>query len=462
MRLLLAALFTTTLYATSSAQTPTSIERDYDAIANRIVAAATSDSFAYNRLAELTDRFGPRLSGSESLERAIDWVIAQMKQDGLANVRGEPAMVPHWVRGAESADMISPRVAPLKMIGLGMSVGTPADGITGEVLVVSSFDELTRRASEAKGKIVLFDVPFTNYGETVRYRGGGPSAAARVGATAVLIRSVSSYSMRNPHTGSLNYDSTVARIPAAAISVEDAMMLHRMSNRGDRIVVRLKMGAQQLPDVMSRNVMGELRGREKPDEIVVMGGHIDSWDVGQGAMDDGGGVVAAWEAVRLLKKLNLQPRRTIRVVGWTNEENGTRGGRAYRDAHEAEASKHVLAIESDGGVFKPLGFGFTGSDSALSILQHVGRLLDKIDAGRITKGGGGADIGPMMQLGVPGMGLNVVGDKYFWFHHSEADTMDKLDPREISLCVAAMAIVAYVVADLPEPLPRAAGAAGAH
>ena len=454
MKLKLTMLFMVGFVATSFAQTPPSIERDYDAIANRIIAAATADSFAYNRLAEMTDRFGNRLSGSDALERALDWVLAQMKQDGLANVRGEPAMVPHWVRGAESLDMLSPRAAPIKMIGLGMSVATPADGITGEVIVVNSFDELTRRAAEAKGKIVLFDVPFTNYGETVRYRSAGPSAAAKAGALACLIRSVSAYSMRNPHTGSLNYDTTVARIPAAAVSVEDAMMLHRMQDRGQKIIVRLKMSAQQLPDTQSRNVMGELVGRDKPDEVIIMGGHMDSWDVGQGAMDDGGGVVAAWEAVRLLKKLGLQPRRTIRVVGWTNEENGTRGGRAYATAHGAEADKHVLAIESDGGVFKPLGFGFTGSDSAFAVVQRVGHLLDKIGAGQIVKGGGGADIGPMMQLGVPGLGLNVVGDKYFWFHHSEADTMDKLDAHEINLCVATMAIMAYVIADLPDALPH--------
>jgi carboxypeptidase Q len=202
--------------------------------------------------------------------------------------------------------------------------------------------------------------------------------------------------------------------------------------------------------------MAELRGSEKPDEIVVMGGHIDSWDVGTGAMDDAGGVVVAWEAIRLMKKLGLQPRRTLRVVGWTNEENGLRGGEAYREQHLAELDKHVLAIESDGGVFKPLGFGFTGSDSAFATVQQIGRLLDRIGAGRITRGGGGADIGPIMRDGVPGMSLNVVTDKYFWYHHSPADTVDKLDPQEVSLCAAAMAMVAYIIADLPQSLPRAA------
>lgn len=453
MRLALAALFTTVFTATSFAQAP-SLERSYGEVANRLIAAATQDSFAYNRLAELTDKFGHRLSGSESLERAIDWILDQMKRDQLDNVHGEPVMVPHWVRGAESIELLSPRVAPIKMLGLGGSIGTPPAGIAGEVLVVSSFDELTRRAAQAKGKIVLFDAPFTTYGQTVQYRVNGAIAAAKVGAIASMIRSVASYSMRTPHTGTMSYDTAVPRIPHAAISVEDAMMLHRMQNRGEKIVVRIKMSARMLPDAPSRNVMGEIRGREKPDEIIVMGGHIDSWDVGQGAMDDGGGVVVAWEALRLMKRLGLEPRRTVRVVGWTNEENGTRGGRDYRLTHDREMRNHILAIESDGGVFKPLGFGFTGSDSAFAIIQQVGKLLDRIGAGQITRGGGGADIGPTMQTGVPGMSLNVVGDKYFWFHHSEADTMDKLDPREMALCAAAMAIMAYVVADMPDPLPR--------
>jgi carboxypeptidase Q len=175
-------------------------------------------------------------------------------------------------------------------------------------------------------------------------------------------------------------------------------------------------------------------------------------------MDDGGGVVAAWEAVRLIQKLGLKPRRTIRVVGWTNEENGLRGGNGYRDAHRNEVDKHVLAMESDGGVFKPLGFGFTGSDSAFAIVQQVGKLLERIGSGTITRGGGGADIGPITQLGVPSVGLNVDGARYFWFHHSEADTIDKLEPNDVALCVATMAIMAYVIADLPEPLPRAPAA----
>jgi carboxypeptidase Q len=340
------------------------------------------------------------------------------------------------------------------MLGLGGSIATPPEGITAEVLVVSDFAELEARGAEARGKIVLFDAPFTSYGETVQYRGNGAVAAARHGAVASLIRSVTPNSQRTPHTGGMRYSDSVPRIPHAALTVEDAMMLHRMQDRGEKIVVRLRMAAQTLPDRESRNVMGELVGSERPDEVVVMGGHIDSWDVGQGAMDDGGGVVAAWEALRVLQRLGLRPRRTIRVVGWTNEENGLRGGTAYRDAHRDALGRHVLAIESDGGVFAPQGFGFTGSDSAYAIVQQVGTLLDGIGAGRITRGGGGADIGPIMRDGVPGMGLDVDETRYFWYHHTEADMLDKLDPRELALCVAAMAVMAYVVADLPAGLPR--------
>lgn len=319
---------------------------------------------------------------------------------------------------------------------------------------MSSFDDLRAHAAEARGKIVLFDAPFVSYGRTVQYRVNGAVEAARVGAVASLIRSVASYSMRTPHTGVMRYDSTVARIPHAAITVEDAMMLHRMQDRGQKVVVRLTMAARMLPDAPSRNVMGEITGTEHPEEVVVMGGHIDSWDVGQGAMDDGGGVVVAWEAVRLLQRLGLRPRRTIRVVGWTNEENGSRGGEAYRDSLGDAVKNHVLAIESDEGVFRPEGFGFTGPDAAMTVIRDVAGLLHSIGSDSISRGGGGSDIGPVMRGGVPGMGLNVDGTRYFWFHHTDADTIDKLDPHEMALCVATMAVMAYVVADMPERLPR--------
>jgi carboxypeptidase Q len=436
-------------------QSATSIADTYRPATDRIIAAALADSAAWNRLAKLTDTFGPRLSGSQSLEQAIDWIIAEMKRDGLQNVRGEPVMVPRWVRGEESATLISPRRASLHMIGLGRSVGTKPAGVTAPVMVVESFDELTRRAAEAKGKIVLFDVPFTGYGQTVRYRGGAANAAARVGAVAALIRSVSSFSMQNPHTGAMSYDSTLkVKLPAAALSVEDAMMVHRMIDRGEKVVINLKMSARTLPDAPSRNIVAELVGSGKPDEIVVLGGHIDSWDVGQGAMDDGGGVVAAWEAVKLIKRLGLKPKRTIRVVAWTNEENGSRGATGYRDAHRAEMDKHVMAMESDNGVFKPFGIGITAGEGGREMAAEIASLLKSFGADSTAIGGTDADTGPLSALGVPTMSPLVDGTKYFWYHHSMADTMDKLSPREIAECVALMAVTAYVIADMPSTLPR--------
>jgi carboxypeptidase Q len=436
----------------------TSIATRYGAPADRLIQAAIRDSAAHRRLGELVDRFGPRFSGSAALEAAIDWILAQMKLDGLQRVRGEPVMVPHWVRGTESAWLVQPRRAPLAMLGLGGSVATPAAGITAPVLVVSSFDDLRARSSDARGKIVLFDVPFTSYRETVRYRVEGASAAARAGAVACLVRSIASFSIRSPHTGTMRYDSTVARVPVAALSTEDAEMLHRFQDRGQPVVVRLTMQARTLPDVHSRNVVAELIGRELPEEVVVVGGHIDSWDVGQGAMDDGGGSVAAWEAVRLIHSLNLRPRRTIRVVLWTNEENGGRGAKAYRDAHASELADHVLAIESDNGTFSPQGFRFSGSDAALGRLRQIEPLLRRVGAGQVSREPNSpeADIAPLVERGVPGLGLDVDRTRYFWFHHSQGDMLDKVDPAELGRCVAALAVMAYVVADLPDGLPRTA------
>ena len=427
----------------------------YRAAADRLIDAAMRDSAAWNRIAELTDTFGHRVSGSVALERAIDWTLGRMRAEGLENVRGEPAMVRHWVRGAESAELITPRRKRLAMLGLGGSVGTPAAGITAPVVVVTSFDDLEKRAAAVKGKIVLFDVPFTQYEATREYRSRGASAAAKHGAVAMLLRSVASFSINSPHTGSMRYDSTVsARIPAAAIAVEDAMLLHRMLDRGQPVTVKLVMSARNLPDAPSRNVVAELRGREKPDEIVVIGGHIDSWDVGQGAMDDAGGVVAAWEAVRLMKALGLRPRRTVRVVGWTNEENGVDGGKAYLATHAAQVDKHVFALESDNGAFRPYGIAAVGTDSALAMLRRIAPLLSRIGADSVSRGEGEADIGPLLESGVPGAGLHVDETRYFWYHHTDADTPDKLDPRDVARCVAVFAVYAYVLAEMPETLPR--------
>jgi len=441
------------LPAGASAQSG-SIPQETREAAQRLMQAALESPVVWDRLAELVDTYGARFSGTEALEAALDWILEGMEGDGLENVRAEPVMVPRWIRGNESLELLSPRPKTMTMLGLGPSVATPPEGIRAEVVVVSSFDELEARAQEARGKIVLFDVPFTTYGETVQYRGRGAVAAARAGAVASIIRSVTPFSMNTPHTGGMGYEEGVPKIPHAAITLEDAAMLHRMADRGERIEVLLKMEGKSEGMVSSRNVMGEIRGSEFPNEVIVLGGHSDSWDVGQGAMDDAGGVLAAWEAIRLMKELGLQPRRTVRAVGWTAEEVGIYGGAAYAEAPARDREEHILGIESDGGVFSPLGFGFTGSDAAFSIIQEIGAILDPIGAGQITRGGGGADIGPMMRKGMPGMGLNVEPTRYFWYHHTDADALDKLDPQELARCVAAMAVMAYVVADLPDPLPR--------
>lgn len=453
---LLSFLLLSLIPFSTTAQQSSDIAAQYGDVAGKIIDEAMADATAFETLTYFVDTFGHRLSGSESLENSIDWIVSEMKKDGLDNIHTQDVMVPHWIRGEEYATLLSPRKKDLPMLGLGGSVGTPGEGIEAEVLVVSSFEDLQEKADQAKGKIVLYDVPFTSYGETVRYRISGAVEAAKVGAVASLIRSVGPYSMKTPHTGTSRYEDGVKKIPHAAITLEDSGLLHRMQNRGETIRVKLYMEAKTLPDVKSRNIVAEIRGSEKPEEIVVFGGHIDSWDVGQGVMDDAGGCFAAWEALLLMKKLGLRPKRTIRVVMWTNEENGLRGARKYREIVKNNGSleNHVLAIESDSGVFEPRGFGFSGSDEAYEILKQVGALLEPIGSGQVTKGGGGADIGPLMREGVPGMGLRVDGSRYFWYHHTPADTIDKLNAEDYNKCIATMAVMAYVAADMDQRLPQ--------
>ncbi len=447
---LLVATFMSAGHA-SRAQSPAWID-GYREPAARLITEAQSSAFAWERLALLGDTFGHRLSGSEALENAIKWAVAEMKKDGLDNVRAEPVKVPHWVRGQESIEITAPFRSGLVMLGLGNSVGTPAEGVEAEVLVVRSFDELDAAGSSVRGKIVLFNVPFTSYSETVQYRSSGPSRAAKLGAVAALVRAVGPAGLRTPHTGALRYTEGVAQIPGAAIAVEDAERLQRMQNRGTKVRVRLKMEARLLPDADSANVIGEIRGRERPDEIVVVSGHFDSWDIGTGSTDDGGGCIVTWEALRLMKKLNLRPRRTVRVVLYTNEENGLAGGRAYLERHRGHLDKHVMMLESDSGVFKPTGFGFTGSAAARATVQEIATLLKGIQADQIGPAGGGADIGPSVEAGqLPAMSLEVDGN-YFLIHHTPADTVDKIDPADMSKASAAIAVMAYVIADMPDRL----------
>ena len=431
-----------------------SIKSKYVDTSLKIISKSLTDSTAYNRLGYMCDTFGPRLSGSKNLENAINWILKEMNSDGLENVRGEKVAVPTWIRGKESATLLSPFKKELSMLGLGGSIATPRGGLKAEVIVVNDWDELESRSNEVPGKIVLFNAPFTSYGETVAYRYSGASAAAKHGAVASLIRSIGPWSMNTPHTGVMAYNDDVQKIPNAALTMEDAMMLSRIHDRGNKIIVKLDMNARMVADRWSHNVLGEIKGSIYPEEVVVVGGHIDSWDVGQGAHDDGGACIASWEVLRLIKELGLKPKRTIRCVMWTNEENGGKGNKGYRDMHLDEMDKHVLAIESDGGVFSPKGFGFSGNDSARKIVEEIHALMKPIGANTISEGGRAADVAPLNDEGVPVMSLKVDGSKYFWYHHTNADTFDKVDFNEFNRCIAAMAIMAYVVADLDEPLPR--------
>nr|XP_015831217.2 carboxypeptidase Q [Nothobranchius furzeri] len=428
----------------------------YADVAKRIIELAVfgaAQNRSYKRLADFADTIGSRVSGSPNLDMAIKYMFSVMKQDGL-DVHLEPVKIPHWVRGTESAEMIEPRVKNLAVLGLGSSVGTPPEGIEAEVLVVQSFEELKCRASEATGKIVVFNQPFISYGETVAYRAYGASEAAKLGAVATLIRSVTPYSINSPHTGWQDYQDGVKRIPTACITVEDAELMWRFSQRKQKIVVRLKMGAKTLPDADSFNTVAEIRGWQHPEQVVLLSGHLDSWDVGQGAMDDGGGAMISWEALSLIKDLGLRPRRTLRTVLWTAEEQGGVGAQQYFNLHKVNMSNFDLVMESDLGTFSPVGLRFTGSDAAQKVMEEVVKLLAPINTTKLELNGEGTDISPWMQAGVPGASLHVADSRYFWFHHSEGDTMTVQNPRDMDLCSALWAVVAYVVADLQDMLPR--------
>lgn len=406
------------------------------------------------RLTELCDTFGPRLSGSTNLEASIVWALARLKEDGFERVRGEPVAVPHWVRGAESLEELSPRSGGLPVLGLGGTTHTAPEGLVGSVLVVTNFQELSARASEAVGRMVLLAPAFASYGDTVRYRTRGAIEVAKVGGIACLVRSVTPFSLRTPHTGAMLYEEGVPRVPSAAISVEDAERFRRAQAAGREIRLRLRLGARTLPDAISHNVVAEIRGRERPEEIVLVGGHIDSWDVGQGALDDGGGCIAAWEALRWIRETGPPPRRTLRLVLWTNEENGLRGAKSYPETHRDALDRHVVAIESDTGIGPVSGFAFTGSERAMVQLRTLLPHLEPLGAAKLRTGAGGSDLGPLLKAGVPVMDLWTDRRDYFWFHHSEADTVDKVDASELNRCTAALAVMLYGIAEMPESLAR--------
>jgi hypothetical protein len=418
---------------------------------------------AYLNLASLCDGVGNRLSGSESYGRAVQWALKAMKDAGLVNVHTEKVMVPHWVRNAESARVLLPAPHELSILGLGGSVPTPKGGLTADVVVVADMDELATLKDEAvKGRIVLYETPFKGYGPGSRVRFAGASAAAKKGAVGMLLRSVASLSYDTPHTGMMRYADDAPAIPAAAVSVENAMMMRRMWERGQRIQVHMELNCQTLPDVEAANVVGELPGATRPKEIVLVGGHLDSWDVGQGAQDDGVGCVLSLQAAHLIHEQGLKPARTVRVVFFANEENGNRGGEGYKTQHLAELKDHVAAIETDSGnglakgfsleMHAPEGGKAPDAQRALAVLGELRPLLEPLEAGTLVLGHGGVDIGPSVMVGVPGLGMTHDTAKYWEVHHSKADTFDKIVKADLAKNATILAVAVYALADMPERL----------
>lgn len=435
---------------------------------NTIKAAALADDYAYHQVAHLTENIGPRLSGSPEAQAAVEYVAAELKRLGL-DVQLEEVKVPHWVRGAETAELVeypgqsAGARQKIVLTALGGSSSTPVDGLTADVVVVNSFDELKSLGREkVAGKIVLFNeifdkqkaaagLSFISYGEAVRYRGAGPKAAADLGAVAALVRSVGNADYRLPHTGF----SAPASIPAGAVTGEDAILIADLAAQG-RVQMHLTLTPRKLPDVTSYNVIADLKGSELPEQIVIVSGHLDSWDLGTGAIDDGAGVAVAMEAAEILQKLHLRPKRTLRVIAWMDEESGGSGSQAYTKNHTNDFPKHVAAIESDSGAAHPLGFTVRMSTAAQELLGPVMNVFQSFGATALQPSTypPGADIAAMSEAGVPALGLNQDGRTYFNYHHSAADTLDKIVPSELRENAAAMAVMAYALTNMKDPLPR--------
>jgi len=469
--LLLGSFLTLNLMAQSasrpnSSESAFSPELIHDLITIR--DAALADDYAFRQVAHLTENIGPRPSGSAQAQQAAQYVADELRKLGL-EVRLEEVKVPHWVRGSETAELVEfPGQVPktsqkIVVTALGGSTATPADGITAEVVVVRNFEALNALGrSKVAGKIVLFNFPFDTkkaaagyaldaYGEAVVYRGAGAKTAAELGAVASLVRSVGGAEYRLPHTGF----STPAGIPAGAVAAEDAELVSDLAAQG-KVRMRLVLTPQSLPDTTGYNVVADLRGSEHPEQVVVASGHLDSWDLGTGAIDDGAGVAVAMETAQLLQTLHLRPKRTIRVIAWVDEESGGRGRQAYTAAHSAEFANHVAAIESDLGADHPLGFNVKMSAQAMEALKPVQKILESFGANlvKVVPFSPGADISSMSQAGVPALGIMQDGRTYFNYHHTAADTLDKIDPAELRENAAAMAVMGYALACAAQPLPR--------
>jgi carboxypeptidase Q len=445
---------------------PMDAPHDQDAFTlEALIDASLTDDYTYDKLGELCDVVGHRLVGSPGMKKAIEWSIRSMEEAGFDSVWTEPVTAPYWTRGTEWARCTAPTEFDLDLSGLGRSDGTGAsnpDGIEAEILAVVDFDELEARADEVAGKIVLFNPPWEGYGKTVQYRVHGASRAAEYGAVAALIRSVTGVSLGAPHTGVMHYAEDQPRIPVAALTVEDAGRLFRLARRGLKPRVRLYMEAENHEDTTCYNVIGDIRGRELPEEIVLLSGHLDSWDVGTCAHDDGAGVALALGAARMILQQGLHPRRTVRVVHWTSEEFGGQGGRAYLEAHRQELDRHVLALESDSGSYAPRGFSVQADSLTVLEVARLAAPLARVapDEWSVVPGGSGVDIGPIVAEGVPGVGHRVEHSQYFDVHHSLADTFEKIDPDHLARNVAAIAGLIYTVADSPASLRSASSSGG--
>ena len=438
---------------------PDSLPAGYRALKDRLVAEGLRDCRSYRLLAELAQEAPLRLSGSAGAERAVSLTADMMKRLGFSNVRVESVMVPHWERGpVEEAVVLAEQGRAeirLDVCALGGSIGTDAEGVAGPVIEVRSLQEVKSLGERARGAIIFYNRPmdpthlntFQGYGGAVDQRSGGATEAARAGAAGVIVRSVTLARDDVPHTGSMSYADSVTKIPALAVSTLDADSLSRLLNAGGVVRLRMRLSARTLPDAPSGNVLGELVGSEKPDEIVVVGGHLDSWDKGHGAHDDGGGCMQAIETLDLLQRVGFRPRRTIRAVMFMNEENGLRGGRAYPKAPARAAERHVAAIEADRGAFAPRGLSVEADTMTVLRLSRWAPLFAELGAGRIVKGGSGVDISPLVSTGVPGVGLVVEDHRYFDYHHSANDTIDAVHPRELEMGAIVMALLAAILAN---------------
>lgn len=434
----------------------TSLAAQQPSTADRLVATELSNVKSFQILTYLTDNIGARPSGSKSADLAVEWTVSQFKAWGVP-VHTEAVKVPHWVRGVETGTLISHNDQRLVLTALGGSVATPPKGLTADVIEVASFDELKGLGEKVKGKIVYYNNPmdmalvtskraFEAYSKAVIFRTEGASRAAAYGAVAVLIRSVGSASLRTPHTGAMHYDPKVPKIPAAALTAEDALLIHRLLNHRERVTVHLTLDTKVLPEVTSANVIAEIKGSEKPEEIVLIGAHLDSWDLGTGAIDDGAGVAMVMETMRLIKEAGVTPKRTVRCVLFMNEEFGLSGGRAYFAAHKGE--KHVAAIESDAGAAPPTGFLTTLKGDALAALEKRLGPLKSVHAETLdSQAETGADTSPLTEAGVPGFGFIPDPLHYFDYHHTPADTLDKVDPNELAQDAAAIVGLTWILAD---------------